>query len=240
MVSPESQGHVERRAPVAEEGPRERRRARKREGGGIFGTSAEVIVGAGAAVLAVLGLIGLLPQLMAAIAAIAIGAGILFEGAAVASRMRAARGETDGVQARRAAGGGITAEMLAGASGIVLGILALVGILPLVLLPIAALVYGATLLLIGLSRPAMIQVTRPNVPQRRAEDRAQALSEAAAASSSGALGLAGAAAAVLGILVLADVAPAITTVLIATLVVGAALLVSGSSLAMGLGRTVRA
>ena len=251
MVSPETQNQVERGAPEVDDRRTDRRadrRAREERGeerrreqgtivGVLFGSSAEVVAGVGAIVLAVLGLIGVFPLTMAAIATIAIGAAILLEGGAIAARMRLA---ADGMETRRTIGGGVSAEMLGGGAGVVLGVLALVGLLPLVLLPIAVLVYGATLLVLGATRPSLVEFARAGGPQRRVDDRAARVSEAAIASSGGALLLAGAAAAVVGVLMLIDVLPPIAWVLIASLLIGGALLLSGSSLAARIGRVVRA
>ena len=236
MVSPETQTQEE----VRERQPSgERRKQRSPATGMVVGASTEIIAGAAAIVIAVLGLVGVVPLFMAAIATIVIGAAIMLEGAAVSRRLSALQDELDGASTFARAGGGLSAELLGGGAGVVLGVLALVNILPLILLPVAALVYGGTLLLAGVTRPAVVELTERDLPQRRAEDRARRASQAALTSSSGLLVLAGAATAVIGILVLAEIAPPVSMVLIAMLVVGAAILLSGSALAARVGRGMR-
>src|SRR5262249_24518809 len=112
------------------------------------GSLAEGLGGAAAVILAIIGLAGLLPRYMAAIATITIGVAFLAQGGAIASRWSAIR-ETVGrfEHATAEFGAGMSAELLGGAAGIVLGILALIGLVPNLLLPVALLVFGGTLLL---------------------------------------------------------------------------------------------
>ena len=101
--------------------------------------------------LAVVGLAGLFAPTMAAIATIVLGASIwIEEGAFVASHSAIpATGES---MARISAWSeGLAAEFLGGLTGIVLGILALLGIVPHTLLAVAALVFGATFLFSGMT-----------------------------------------------------------------------------------------
>ncbi|HEY5312596.1 MAG TPA: hypothetical protein VIK18_08750, partial [Pirellulales bacterium] len=92
----------------------------------------EAAVGLAGVVLAILGLVGVAPPYMAAIATLAIGAALAFQGAAWHAR-------TGGTT--------VSAEFTAGLAGIVLGILAILGIEPAILIPVAVLVFGAGLLL---------------------------------------------------------------------------------------------
>lgn len=96
--------------------------------------------------LAIAGLAGVFPSTLAAIAAIVLGAAIWMEGGAfIASHRTEVFGASAGAQTI-AWGQRLSAEFLGGLSGVILGILALLGVIPLTLLPIAALVFGATLL----------------------------------------------------------------------------------------------
>jgi hypothetical protein len=101
--------------------------------------------------LAVVGLAGALPTVMAAIATIVLGAAILIEGGAFAARF------SEGVSRSGTTGQPLewserlSIEFLGGLTGIVLGVLALLGTAPLTLLSVAALVYGVTFMLGGIS-----------------------------------------------------------------------------------------
>jgi hypothetical protein len=164
------------------------------------GASLEAVGGAGAIVLSVLGLAGYLPFLMTAIATIAAGGGLLIHGLAASSRWRRSLGT----------------EALGGAAGVALGILSLVGVMPFVLLPVAAIVLGGSVLLAGSMQPGL------------------------ARGAEGIDVLVGAGAVVLGILALLHIGSPLTMTMIAMLAIGVGLLVSGGFLAARFGRRVRA
>jgi hypothetical protein len=189
------------------------------------GSSLELIGGGGAAVLAIIGLAGYLPLYMTSIATIAIGGALLAHGAAVTARwtdtMRRAAGDRS---EQIEIGGGASSEFLGGATAIVLGILALAGTMPLVLLPIAAIIVGGTILL---SAPAQPEIARL-APDR--DRRMSRITHEAVEGASGGMMLAGLGAIVLGILALVGVGPVYTLVEVALLAVGIALLVGGSAL----------
>src|SRR5690606_29009125 len=107
------------------------------------GTVAEAIVGAAAVVLAVLGLANIWPGYMASIATIAVGAALLFQGGAVAARYSDLAKRTGASEI----GGGVSAEILGGAAGIALGVLALLNIMPATLTPVAIIVFGGALII---------------------------------------------------------------------------------------------
>jgi hypothetical protein len=108
---------------------------------------AENIAGGGAIALAIIGLAGISPLLVASIAVIAVGAALLFEGGAVASRLsRIMQSKSrTGINASDL-GGGITAEFLGGTAGLTLGVLAIVNVVPLYLVSISVVVFGAAIL----------------------------------------------------------------------------------------------
>lgn len=98
--------------------------------------------------LAIVGLAGALAPTLAAIATIVTGAAILIEGG---SWQAGALALPAGSEVHDAEFTGVpSAEALGGIAGIVLGILALLGIASETLISVAVLVYGATLLLNGL------------------------------------------------------------------------------------------
>ena len=178
------------------------------------GSSLELIGGAGAVVLAIIGLAGYWPLYMAAIATIAIGGALLAHGAAASARVASTLRDISG-RDRVELGSGLGGEVLGGAAGVTLGILALVGIAPMVLLSVAAIVVGGAILI---GAPA-----QPNLPGVRG-------SHQAIEGTSGAMALAGAGAVVLGILALLKVGPVLTLVMVAMLAVGGALFLEGSAL----------
>ncbi len=200
------------------------RSARVVAGGSIL----ETVGGAGAVVLSVLALAGVLPLVFAAIATIAVGAALLFEGGSIVSRYAQLEAETAGDTrlANTSLGSGMAAESLGGIAGIVLGILALLGVSPVVLLAAAAIAVGAALLVgtEAVSRLNALEVLGGHVP-----DKAHRLTRQAVTASSGGQVLAGIGAAVLGILALLSIEP-LTLVLVALLTLGASTLLSGSAL----------
>lgn len=194
------------------------------------GSSLEVIGGAGAAVLAIVGLAGGLPGYMAAIATIAIGGALVAQGGSIAARWSEVMHELDGGQYERVeVGGGMSAEMLGGAAGIALGILALVGVMPLVLLSVAAIVFGGAVLFGGASMPELSELSLGP----RASANARRMTREAVKASGATMALAGIGAGVLGIIALIGAAGSqtLTLILVSMLALGGALLLSGTSLA---------
>jgi hypothetical protein len=189
------------------------------------GSTAEAIGGAGALVLAILGLLGILPITLDAIAAIALGAALLLGGAAVARRYSRVVPSGTGSRARQEIVGALGFQSLAGIGGIVLGILALLGVRPVVLLAITAIVFGAALIVGG---SGMARLARSAAWFRSDFGRVGGTEGAYAAS--GWEALVGIGVVVLGILALLGHAP-LTLTLVAMLSAGAAVLVGGSMLA---------
>jgi hypothetical protein len=191
------------------------------------GTSAEAIAGLAGVVLSVIGLATLWSFTMCGLAAIAIGVGLLVHGGAVAARWNQAMNRLDanGRYDRTELAGGIGTEMIGGAAGIVLGVLAVANIHPFVLLPVAAIVFGATLLLGGAAQPELENLA-PEYDVRYRRMAHQAIE-----ASGGVMVMVGIAAAVLGILALLHVGTMVTLSLVAMLCVGAALFLAGGTLA---------
>jgi hypothetical protein len=111
----------------------------------ISGSFVETIAGVGAVALAVLGLLGRLPEVMLTIAVIAIGGAFVVQSRSIVSRFHVLVREmsdlgTDELAVR------MTTEFVAGIAGMTLGVLALLGLVPGVLLPVATVVFGLTLL----------------------------------------------------------------------------------------------
>ncbi len=138
---------------------------RKTAAGSLF---VEAVGGIAAIVLTIVGLGGWMRPEMAAISAILIGASLLFEGGAFAASYRR---QLFDLKENRVAGsdfsGALTIEFLAGVSGIVLGILALLGIAATTLVSVAAVVFGSAFLL-GTSaawQSGIIQSGRRTIPR---------------------------------------------------------------------------
>ncbi len=188
------------------------------------GSITEAVCGIGTVVLAILGLARIAPGFMASIATIAFGVALLAQGGAVAARYARVARETSPEWGERAElGGGMGAELLAGAAGIVLGILGLLGIATDPLIPIAIIVFGGALLLGSSATVDVGAVPAPGASARLAHAARQAT-----AAASGAQVLLGIAAIVLGIIALVGVDPLVVS-LVALLALGASVAFSGAA-----------
>lgn len=198
------------------------------------GSAVEAIGGAAAAVLAILGLAALFPMTLAAVATIAVGAALLAEGAAIAARFARVVGEAGETRREEAElGGGMSAEFVGGATGITLGLLALLAVAPVTLTSVAVIVFGGALLLGSGANWRVSSALGTGDTQRGEEVARQAVSAA-----SGAQVLVALASAVLGILALVGIASE-TLVLVALLSVGTTIVLSGSALTARLATLLR-
>lgn len=190
------------------------------------GAAAEGFASIGAIVLSILGLTGQIPQILLPIATIAVGASLLFEGGAVTARfsnlLSRARVPVD----MSPLGMGLTTEFVSGIAGIVLGVLALIKIAPLILIPVAAIVLGSSLLL-GASATARMNSAVAQMSEQREAVR-EVMSEAVF-SAAGIQILAGIGVVVLGILALIGMSPTILS-FVSMLSLGVATLLSGTVL----------
>lgn len=187
-------------------------------------SSTEAVLGGGAAVLGILGLIGIFPVYMAAIAALGIGAAFLVEGGGIASRYSQLSALNGRRRTAAMLGGGTSAEVLGGLGGITLGILALVGIQPMVLLPVAVIVFGGALVF-GTSATA-----RAATALESYEEHERPAAQEAVRAAEGARVLVGLGAVTLGILVLADIGFPMVLTLVSMLALGGMTFLSGSAL----------
>ncbi len=186
----------------------------------------ESITGAIAVVLAILGLIGVLPGVFAAVSTIAVGVALAVAGSALAAHYARTLGGNELVYERHEGERGMRMEALASVGGVVLGILALIGVSPITLLAIAAIVLGGALLMVGGSAARVESLSRSQVA---AGTRHVPLEHAPYVATGSDL-LVGVGAIVLGILGLSGHAPQ-TLTLIAMLGIGAAVLLNGSTIA---------
>ncbi|WP_438020402.1 hypothetical protein WMF18_15585 [Sorangium sp. So ce315] len=191
----------------------------------LGGSLAEVACGAATVVLAILALTGTLQGYLVPIATIVLGVALLAHGSAVATRLRDISAGTGaaGWDTRPELGSGAGAELIGGAAGVVLGILALVGIAPAVLLPVAVIVFGGALLLGGGVTADLGALDAPGAHERLGD-----VSRQASVAASGLQTLVGAGAVVLGILALVGIDPVVLT-LVGLLVLGSAVVLSGTT-----------
>jgi hypothetical protein len=224
-MGPEDRERFARRVEaISTEPVQERQRSIKVVAGGSI---TEAICGAATVVLAIIGLTGggSLPGYTASIATIVFGVALLAQGGSTAARYQQLLRETVPAEweTRTEIGGGMGAEMLGGAAGVVLGVLGLLGLGTAALIPIAVIVFGGTLLL-GSAATADIGSLGAVGSERYAHVARQA-----SVAASGTQVLVGVAGVVLGIIALIGVDTAIVS-LVALLVMGAAGLLTGTAL----------
>ena len=197
-----------------------------------YGGFVDAIGGLATVVLAVIGLAGIRPEMMVAIATIVFGVALLIEGGTMLSEY-ARIIFPPGAQAmsmEHFGGSGLSAHFLVGAAGVVLGVLALLGIAPTALTSIALIAFGAGMVLSSNSVWHLRQLKRAMAPAgSESMSGTMMLANEMASESSGVQSLAGLAAIVLGILAVAGMNPMVLT-LAALIALGATLVLTGSSL----------
>jgi hypothetical protein len=188
----------------------------------------EAATGIAVVVLAIIGLGHAGSSFLGAIAAIVLGAALLAQGGAVAAEYTKLLSViTGGTLGAIELGGGMTVEVLAGGSIVVLGILALLGFAPTVLVSAGVIAVGASLILAagGLQRLNTLKVQAAGLPEL-----AQKVAEGAVACAITAQVLCGGAAIVLGILALTVGGSGAILMLVGLLVLGATVAISGTAL----------
>jgi len=193
------------------------------------GSVAESIAALVTVVLAILGLAHVAPEFLVAVATIVFGATLLLHGSATVAEYASIPIEPGASSS--IGDSGLSAVFLAGAAGVVLGILALLGISTAQLTAIAVIAFGAALILSS-SLAARVYLLRASVAttdERARRIASEALAGEMLSSSAGIFGLAGLAAIVLGILALAGFSPVIL-ILIALLALGSVSALNGIDL----------
>jgi len=190
------------------------------------GSSFELFAGIVGAIVAIVGIANYFPFYMAATATIAIGFALLAQGGTLAARWQNAEhiASTERKEAL-----GIGTEVIGGFAGIALGVLALFGVFPEVLLPVAAIVVGAALLFGGPAQPEIADAAPPAGRRFR-------VTRDAVRTSSSVMVFAGLAGIVLGVLGLTLEGYVLLMALIAMLVVAGALVLAGGALTARFGR----
>lgn len=189
------------------------------------GASAEVIGGIGAVVLAILGLANVVPGIVLPIASIVVGAAFVLEAGAMAVEYSNLVGTAAPAQRNEAyLGGGLSLKILSGFVGIILGVLALIGLAQTVLLGAAAVVFG-TALLLNAPTAAEFEALEEGAAKRPQTPVLPGLAATGfVAQMASGLGVM-----ILGILALAGVHPA-TLIMVSMLVLGFGILVNGPAM----------
>jgi hypothetical protein len=188
-------------------------------GGGIAIIVLAIIALAGAAVGAAL----------TSVAVIVLGASFLVEGGAVASEFARLLGAQRTGEVRL--GGGVTAEMAGGATILVLGILALLGIHATVLVPAAVIVGGALLLL---TAGTLLEITHLRAHLSGGTEGGTRVVSTGVSGEAGMQFLAGAAAIVLGIIAFSPSMGPMALSAVALLVLGGALAINATAMTTSL------
>jgi hypothetical protein len=190
------------------------------------GSLAQGFVATGAVALAIIGLAAFQTFWMGAIAMILLGIAFMLEGAAIATRFSTLLHDTGaGRLGAIEFGGGMTAELLGGIAGLALGILSLAGVVPLILMPIAAIVFGVSLLM-GLGATAHLNSL--HIERVCDSKESRYVARALVKSAEGVQTLFGLGSVVLGILAIIGFAPLILS-MVAILAVGSSSMLSGSA-----------
>lgn len=192
-----------------------------------YGGFVDALGGIATIVLAIIGLSGVRPEMLVAIAAIVFGAALLIQGGAMLTEFAQIEITPDGSAAT--SGGGLSALFLVGFAGIVLGVLALLGVHGTILTAASAIAFGAALVI---SSSAVWQLLTSRSVAARFQTRSPALRVVAsevAVGSTGVQAMAGLAVIVLGILAISGVFTVELT-LIALLVAGGGIVLTGSTL----------
>jgi hypothetical protein len=192
-----------------------------------YGGFVDALGGIATVVLAIIGLAGVKPEVLVSIATIVFGAALLIQGGAMLTEFATIEGAPESDAAT--SGGGLSALFLVGFAGIVLGVLALLGVYSGVLTAVSAIAFGGALVI---SSTAVWQLLTSRSVAARFQARnpmLRIMASEVAAGSSGLQAMAGLAVIVLGILAVAGVFTQGLT-LIAFLVAGAAIVLTGGSL----------
>jgi hypothetical protein len=176
----------------------------------------ELVAGLAVVVLTILGLAGVSPAFLVEIATIVFGVGLLLYGSATLSEVGRVFVNSGNSAGAAGVASGWSIILLAGVAGIVLGILALLGVSSIQLVAIAVIAFGAALLI---SSNANMRLRILAGASSNADSPIEKLVRDTAADTAGLQTMTGLSAIVLGILALSGFAP-ITLVLIALLGLG--------------------
>jgi hypothetical protein len=195
-----------------------------------YGGLIDAIGGIAVAVLAIIGLTGFDAERMAGIATIVLGAALLIQGGTILSEYAQVYEAAAAARASdRVGGDGLAAMFVVGAGGLVLGVLALLGLVPVDMTAIAVIAYGSALVLSSTSVRQLHLLQTQNLQMVSSHSGHELLAGQMASGSAGIQLLTGLTATVLGILAVAGHDPVLLT-LAALLVLGVTVLLTGSAL----------
>jgi hypothetical protein len=193
--------------------------------GSAVGSYSQGIAGIAAIVLTILGLAHVVPTYLVAIATLAVGAALITHSLSLVQEF--ARLVTHPAAIAEMGGGNVwSIELLGGAAGIVLGVLALLQLDPVDLVAIATIGYGGAFLI---SSNSTSRMTLLKVEASYGDEATRRLAGELMSSSTATQALTGLAAIVLGILALAGFSPTVL-VLIALLALGTVVLLNSAAL----------
>jgi hypothetical protein len=195
-----------------------------------YGGLIDAIGGIAVAVLAIIGLTGFDAERMAGIATIVLGAALLIQGGTILSEYAQVYQAASATPASdRVGGDGLAAMFVVGAGGLVLGVLALLGLVAVDMTAIAVIAYGSALVLSSTSVRQLHALQSRSLQMVSSHSGHELLAGQMASGSAGIQLLTGLTATVLGILAVAGHDPVVLT-LAALLVLGITVLLTGSAL----------
>lgn len=189
------------------------------------GSTIDAIGGVTVVVLAIVGLAGIGPSYMLSIAAIVLGGSLLFQGGLMTAEYSEILSSLKGGSSLEF-GGGIGAEGLAGISAVILGVLALFGLNPAILMSVAAIVLGGGLVL---SSGVALRFNSVKIDLAEGTSEAKTVAREALSAASLTQVFVGMGAAILGILAVIGINPMVLS-LVAMLAVGASTVLTGGAL----------
>ncbi|HTW39236.1 MAG TPA: hypothetical protein VMD49_11765 [Steroidobacteraceae bacterium] len=197
-----------------------------------YGGLMDAIGGIATAVLAIIALTGFAPGALAAVATIVFGAALITQAGALFSEYSSLilpRRAAASMGAETLGGDSLSAMLVVGASGVVLGILALLGIASTVLVAAAIIAFGSALILSASSTRQLFQLQSALREAALTQSGGELIAGRMVAGSGGVQLLAGLAATVLGILAVSGVYSE-ALILVALLVLGITVMMTGGAL----------
>jgi hypothetical protein len=197
-----------------------------------YGGLVDAIGGVATVILAIIALSGINQPLLTAVATIVFGAALLIQGGTMLTEYTKLMFPSGAMESTLdIGGGGLPALFLVGAAGIVLGVLALLGIVSQTLTSVAVIAFGAALLLSSNSVWHLYRAKQASyrIGTARTLSGGEILAGEMASGSAALQCLAGLTAIVLGILAVSGINVSVLA-LVALLVLGATVLLTGSTL----------
>jgi hypothetical protein len=193
----------------------------------LGGSLSEGVAGAGAVAVAIIALADGGSFLLLSIATILVGSALMFEGASMAAKFTSLLQESSrGQLSSMELGAGMSGQLIGGMAVLTLGILSILGIAPVELTSIAAIIAGGSVLL-GSGSTARMNAVK--IERSGETEEARGLAHSAVSSAAGAQFFIGVGAIVLGILGTLYITP-LNLASIAMLGVGFSVFVGGAAL----------